>query len=443
MEDPLEYDLLPLPWEITHQIVLACRRDVSVKQLGNLRLLNKTWKAAIDAGIFGPHGRLMCSQKSTRFAMLVGAPCGVNKVSVRPAVGLLDERCRDVYICPVPSRNSLSFDGRSLKQGGDRISLLNKSIYILEEGCDSPQGNLEPVQSTRWVRMRCFQSGEWHTEYFEEGARDPTLGTFATRFCFAGEGRIFCVGKDVCPGAYRAERVLSYEPRTRRWSLLPAIVEQESRRLTESEYFHYASDGSLHSFAPGEFDRYDYPAEWWMYSPIYKRREKVLKQNPRCYSYALNEPDAGWNREGCKQEVQDLLAKQLTSELRIDPSSLHCCKRDGLMALLRSAAEENAQWLARERQVPSPPGEKTFRQMSCRKFVFQQSVTGVVPVDQLKGTGCLVLGASSAVVLRDGEAQKPVNLRWRGELESGGFEVLWASAFPVDDAQSDGRTGEN
>jgi hypothetical protein len=159
MEDPLEYDLLPLPWEITHRIVLACRRDVSVKQLGNLRLLNKTWKATIDASIFGPHGRLMCSQKSTRFAMLVGAPCGVNKVSVRPAVGLLDERCRNVYICPVPSSNSLSLDGRSLEQGGGRISLLNKSIYILEEGCDSAPGNLEPVQSTRWLGCTASSQG--------------------------------------------------------------------------------------------------------------------------------------------------------------------------------------------------------------------------------------------------------------------------------------------
>lgn len=68
-------------------------------------------------------------------------------------------------------------------------------------------------------------------------------------------------------------------------------------------------------------------------------------------------------------------------------------------------------------------------------------MTGVIPVIPLTGTNNLVLGRSSALLLRDGERQKPVSLRWRGGLDSGDFQVIWASAFPgADGVQSERRT---
>lgn len=370
----------------------------------------------------------MWSQNSTRFALLVGASYGV-----RPAIGLLDERCKNLYICPVPSEDYLSFDERSVKQAGDRgihVSFLNKCIYILEEESHHTFPVSMKAESTRFIKMHSFHSGVWTTEKFEEGDRDPSLGLFEIRFCFAGEDRIFYVGRDVY-GNPREERVLSYVPRNRRWSLLPPIVRQGCQSGSKPFIsFCYASEGSLHLVVPGEYDlysnTYDYIIQWWT---------RGVRHDPRCYSYALDAPNAGWEEEDCKAEIQDVFTKELTSKLRIDPSLVRYCKQDGLMALLLSYDDASERWVARERPAPASPGEQVFPQMSFRKFQLQESVTGVVPVTQLKGTGCLALGRSSALLLKDGEPQKPVNLRWRGELESRGLKIIWASAFPVDGAK--------
>ncbi|GAQ84235.1 hypothetical protein KFL_001810150 [Klebsormidium nitens] len=130
---------------------------------------------------------------------------------------------------------------------------------------------------------------------------------------------------------------------------------------------------------------------------------------------------AGWKKENCKDEVQSLCAKQRHSPVltQLDPTFLQLRERDGLTAILLSDADASDKWLARERPASTPPGEKAFRRtQSLRRFDFQDSVTGVVPVSfrcnsaglpvtRPSGTGCLVMGQSSAVLLRDGsEAQE-------------------------------------
>lgn len=234
---------------------------------------------------------------------------------------MLDERCKNVYICPVPRRNDLSLDGKALKPGADRglhITLLNGSIYILNEGWEFQQENIK-AQSTGSIRVHSFQSGEWKTEYFEEGDRHPSLGKFETRFCFVGEDRIFCVGKDASPGAPQEERVLSYDPRTRQWSLLPPLPKPKVRCFREPEIrFCYASEGRLFLFRTGEYDRhseYDHDLRQWV---------SVVEPNPGCYSYPLNGSQTGWKAEICKRDIVGLFAKEVTCQAsnKLDPSYL-------------------------------------------------------------------------------------------------------------------------
>lgn len=456
MEDPLEYDLLPIPRELTHRIVLACRKDISVKQLGNVCLLNKTWKAAIESGVFGPHGRLMCSQKSTRFALLVGLPCGENWHRLCLAVGLLDERCKNLYICPEPSSRYLDLILKPDRSDrGIQVSLLNRTIHILEEDSNETLQRLNPKSNfSRHINVHSFQSGEWTTECFGEEDRDPSLGLFETRFSFTGEDRIFYVGKDLSrPEGF--ERVLFYEPRTKHWSLLPSIVEQDgsqrvtepgysyyfsdgTQRATKPKYCYYLSEGSLHAFLiAGE-------AEHWssICNADYTSCKWVVERNPRFCYYPLDGSQPSWKEEECDKDVRDLLAKHESSKSFIEPSSLRLCKRDGLKALLVSQSDASEKWVARERPVPAPPGEKSFRQLSFRKFQLKESVTGVIPVTHLEGAGELVMGLTSAVVLMDGKPQKAVKLCWRGELESRKFQIFWASAFPADGAKGESKREE-
>ncbi|GAQ83503.1 hypothetical protein KFL_001510065 [Klebsormidium nitens] len=119
-----------LPADLNEEIGLALSNKLNISQLNFLRLVNKTWRGAVEGGQFGSLGRLL-RPGLPKLAILFrndATSCEESELDTSvavalPAIGIVDEATWRVHIFPLSSTGPLFVHKQT------HVVLLGRSIF--------------------------------------------------------------------------------------------------------------------------------------------------------------------------------------------------------------------------------------------------------------------------------------------------------------------------
>lgn len=227
----LEDLILPVPAHVNLRIADNVSSAISFKQLGRLRIVNKTWKSAVETGLFGTLGRFH-KPGAHKIVMLLQKMSYNTELTFTVALGILDQFTKPLYIHPI-SPGSTVFEEFISYSSFPIATLAHKTLYV---GLRGPL-SADPVD---WSWSLCsldLDKGEW-TRRASTRESLHSQGFFSYRLC-AWKDQLFLFGNDylhegTCQERLMRSLVLKYNASSKSWKPLPPLPEDAS--TTRDEY---------------------------------------------------------------------------------------------------------------------------------------------------------------------------------------------------------------
>jgi hypothetical protein len=218
MASTLEDFILPFPSLVNTCIISHVSSNISFKQLGRLRLVSKTWRSAVETGLFGTRGRFH-RQGAQKIVMLLKKRGERSKTTITVALGILEVSTKQLYIHPISSGKD--FGDVNLEYPPAAV-LAHGTVYV-----GSKPRTSGPVD-WKLYSLNLEEGGEFTTEDFTRDSF-PTqnfcpyrLCTWNNQVCLFGDQYVQHGAPDYIQHSIPdGSLVLKYSASSKSWKQLP------------------------------------------------------------------------------------------------------------------------------------------------------------------------------------------------------------------------------